>query len=370
MKSRLPLALMAASASLLGACVTSSPAPVPPVSSPSVAPAAPSATPSVAASALPSVAPSAATGIDWASGQVFKSYDFEAVAGIHFNPYLNQFIVLDAEGEAISPRRYLARKFQADGTYVSTVDLAPEGRVAPDAVDGVTFDASGTPVYAYRNDGAFSLLKLVTSTVVAADRYPLDAVEWAGPSALRADGVLLHVALLNLDPDKRDEARRMGRTPDMLGGTIYYATAEEDEPPKALFQVADPFVPTRAMAFSSSGDLYLAGQTSAGGFALKRLTSDQSIVDVAALPARPEAMWARPEGGVYLAWEVTGAPARIAYVDTQSTLQGETEIRLKDGGFLAQVEGLTFDNQRRPVMTASGFDAAGRRVSGMFTFTQ
>jgi hypothetical protein len=294
-------------------------------------------------------------------------YDFEGIGGIHYNPYLDQLSVIDAVDDNTS-RRYQMRKFRADGTYISTVSLAPADEEAPDAVDAMTFDPSGAPLFSYRKDGEFRLLKLLTATVQRAERYPLNAAAWAGPSALGAAGVDIRVALLNLDVKDRDDARRRGLVPTMTGGAISIGIAEEDEPPTALFQVADPFVPTRVMAFAPNGDLFLGGQTTTG-FGLKRIKPDQTIDDLGAVPARPEGMWPRPAGGVYFAWETNSStPARLVATDPAGTRGAEQELRLANGGFLSEITGLTVDKQGRALVAGSGFDGSNQRVSGVFVF--
>lgn len=356
----------------LSACVSAPPAVTPTSPSPSPsATAVASATPtgqSPTPAASPSAAP-AAGAFNWSAGRLLKSYNFTRVDGIAFNPYLNQIYVLDGLDEAVTSRGLQLRKFQADGAYLSTVSLAMEGEAAPDAVDAIAFDPAGTPVYSHRDAlGAFALRKLFTSTVAGAGRYPLAGTEWAGPTALHFDREFLSVALLGLDPEKRDEARRTGVTPSMTGGNIQFGVAEEGEPSQVLFQVPDPFAPTRAMAFASTGDLYLAGQTGEAGFAVKRLKKDQSLQDIGGLADRPFGMWSGPEGDVYLSHETAGAPARLRRVDAGGQLGPEMELRLEAGGFLYQVKGLAFDRQGNPLLTGVGFDADSRRVSGIYTF--
>jgi hypothetical protein len=186
---------------------------------------------------------------------------------------------------------------------------------------------------------------------------------------LRADGADLSVALLNLDVDDRDDARRRGVTPVMTGGNISVGVAEENEVPTALFQIPDPFLPTRALAFAPSGDLFVAGQATGGGFGLKRIKIDRAVEDLASLPARPEGMWSRPGGGVYLAWEPGGSvAARLLAVDAAGKLGPEQEFRLNGGGYLSEIEGITFDKQGRAIVAGSGFDATNQRISGVFVF--
>lgn len=361
----------------LAACAAPAVAPgAAPTPSPSVSPGSATASPPVAAapSAAPSAVPTADSaspaGFSWTDGELWKAFDFKGVGGLYRNPLVNQILVVDAEREDTTTDRYVLRKFQADGSYVSAVSLAPEGAEAPDAVDDMAFDASGTPLYAYRDDGAFSLRKLLTATVTLADRYPVHSVEWAGPVALRAEGELLSVAVLRLDPEKREEALRNGVTPGMTGGSIYFSRAEEDEAADPLFQVPDPFFPTRSMAFGRGGDLYLVGQTSAGGFGVKRLSADQRVTDVvAALPARPERIWVGPTGDLYMLHENGGLPSEIWRYTPDGRFVGDTELRLKTGAVLNQVEGLTFDSEGRALVAGVAFDAAGKRVTGIFRFS-
>lgn len=369
MTLKTPLAALAM-ATLLGACVAA-PSPVAP-SSPSPSPTTtPAATPSPIATAAPvSPSPTPVPGdvVDWQSGAPLIRYDFEELSGLYYNPYLDQVNVIDRIDLLTAPR-YQLKKFRADGTYLSTVSLAPEDDDAPQMVDAMTFDPSGVPLFSYREDGEFRLMKLFTSTVLPAERYPLNRAAWGGPSALSAQGVNIRVALLSLDVDVRDEAKRRGVTPSMTGGSISVGIAEEDEPPAALFQVADPFLPTRALAFAPAGELFLAGQTSGGSFGLKRIKPDQAIEDLGTLPARPEGMWTRPAGGVYFAWEPGGStPARLMAADAAGKLGTEQELRLKDGGFLSEVEGIAFDKQGRALVSGAGFDAGNQRIKGVFVF--
>jgi hypothetical protein len=361
-------------ATLLGACVAAPSGPISPATPspvPSTAASAPLASSTPVPTAVPTSTPAPSEAVDWQAGQPLTQYDFEGLHGVYYNPYLDQLNVIDAVNDDVTVPRYLLRKFRADGSYMSTVELAPADEDAPDAVDAMTFDPSGAPLFSYRDDGEFRLMKLFTSTVLRAEGYPLNGAAWGGPSALRANGANLSVALLNLDVDDRDDARRRGVTPVMTGGSLNIGVAEEDEQPSALFQVADPFVPTRALAFSPAGDLFVGGQAAGGGFGLKRIKLDQSIEDLGQLPARPEGMWTRPAGGVYLAWEPGGsAAARLLAADAAGKLGAEQELRLSAGGFLTEIEGIAFDKQGRAIVAGSGFDATNQRISGIYVFAK
>ena len=81
-------------------------------------------------------------------------------------------------------------------------------------------------------------------------------------------------------------------------------------------------------------------------------------------------MWADSEGGLYLADEPNGGVAHLSHFDAAGHLGEPVELRLKDGGFLNKVEGLTIDAQGRAILTGTGFDAANHTLTGMFVFSR
>jgi hypothetical protein len=266
---------------------------------------------------------------------------------------------VDTEVNSTTSPRYKLAKFNPDGSAVSTFSLAPEGGKAPSAVSGIAFQLRGSPLYAYRDDDAFKLLKLSTATVTVGDRYPIFDLPKAGPATLRNQGDVLYEAVVSLDPNSTEKT----------GGSLTFAQSEEDKTPRALFQIPDPFFPTTRMAFAPNGDLYLAGPIRGGGLSIKRLKADKTLDDVSiALSAVPDGLWVGPDGDLYLAQDGLATPAIVKRYGADGQLKGQSEVKPKDGGFVANVRGLAFDSQGRILMAVAGFDSAGRSLKTVLSF--
>lgn len=322
--------------------------------SPAASQAPATATPSEVPSASPSVASFSLT-----SGEVIGAGQLTNPAGIFYEAGTGTLYVSDAETTSIVSPRYLLRRFKTDGTATGAFQLAPDGGTPPTAVDAVAFQLRGTPIYAYRKDDAFQLLKLATATVTVGDRYPLFDLKKAGVVALGNKGDVLFEAAVAFDPDKTEKTN----------GSLYFAQSEEDKTPKALFSIPDPFTPTTRMAFNTDGELYLAGPNPGGGLGLKRLAADQSLKDVPiTLGSVPDGLWVGPGGDLYMSYNSIGSPAKVRRYGADGKFKGETEVKLKNGGFLDNIRGLAFDAQGTVYMTASGYDPAGTLIRAMVRF--
>lgn len=333
-------------------------APVPSAGAASSAPAVPSPVPSV-------------SGFTWAPGKLLKAYDFKGVAGIYYALAETAFYVIDAVTSDQTPRRYLVRKFNQDGTFQAAYKLAPAGKLDPRAVDGMAFDRRGIPFYTYNdfdpdvyrqenNDRTWSLRKLITATVLPADRLPSNALSRAGVSTLTADGDVFTLGVLRLDPDKAVTGNRK----------LTYVRAEEDQQPQAITSFDDPFEPTTLMTSSPTGTIFASGPLKAGGFGIKKVGVDQQLADFATVDALPKGMWAGAKGELYTSTETTSKAAKVRKYSPDGKLLGETEVTLADGSYLLRVAGLTFDLTGRAIVTGSGFDAQKQPMSGIFVFTE
>jgi hypothetical protein len=177
--------------------------------------------------------------------------------------------------------------------------------------------------------------------------------------------------VVSLDPEKRKEAKRQNVTPDRTGGNIQYARTEEDEVPQALFTVPDPFKPTRFIAAEPDGTTWLTGTKPEGGFGLKRLEADKSLTDVpVSLPGSPDGLFADGRDGVYLVKNYAGGAAQVTRVGDDGSVQGPWEVRLKSGGYLAEITGMARDASGHLIVGGNGFDAGNARVSGLYSFSQ
>lgn len=367
MKARVLLTLAA-----LAVAACSQPAPqVPPVTtSPSPSSAAPqpsasasSAAPSPAASATPA----APTGLGLGEGEALKPYGFNWIDGIYRDEARDQLYVVDAQNKTDTPRRYLVRKFQMDGTFISTISLTPEGGEVPDAIDGIAFDQRGIQFFNYREDETFRLMKLITAAVVPVNQtdHPLSFLDRAGPSALAPDDAEMLVAAVNLTRDGEAEREQE----EVKGGQLTVGRAEEGEAPTLLFNIPDPLEPTVRMAFSPEGDLFLAGPNKQGQQALVRVKQDRSVATVATgFPAVPDRLVFAPSGDVVLAFDSTTSAAALRLVGPNGEAKGEASLTLKDNGYLTTVQGVTFDAEGRMIVAGRGFNGARETVSGLFRF--
>lgn len=293
------------------------------------------------------------------NGIPFGQPSLENPAKIFVESGTGSVYVVDTEINSPTAPKYLLRKLSYQGAQVATFHLAPDGGTPPTAVDSIAFQLRGTPIYAYRKDDTFQLLKLATATVTVGDRYPINNLPKAGPVALGNQGDVLLEAVLSYDPDKTEK----------VNGSLYFAQSEEDKTPKALFSIPDPFAPTSAMAFSPSGDLYLLGSKNGSGLGVKRLKSDKTLEDVALpLSAIPDGFWIGPDGDLYLSTNGVANPAVVRRFDASGKPEGESEVRLKDGGFVSAIRGMAFDAQGHILMTVSGYDKDNQPLKSVIAF--
>jgi hypothetical protein len=311
---------------------------------------------------VPSATASPAGALDLTRGKLLRTYDLKGVGGLYYDLGRDQIAVIDARDDDETPRHYLLRRFNRDGSFDVAIDLNRPDEEAPEAVDGFAFDLAGVPAFTYLEDETFSLRRLYTATVLDATRLPATTLERAGLSALGADGDVFTLGVIRLDPDagKGDTKVR----------DILYVRAEEDEAPEALFRIPDPFAPTTRMAMGPGGVLYLAGPTPAGSLAIKRLTKDQKLEDVPIpLPRIPEHMWMGPAGNLYLVTETTGnEPATVRAYTPSGQLVGESAVTLADGQKVYAVDGLTFDREGKPLLAGSAIAADLKITTGLFAF--
>lgn len=329
--------------------------------SPSAAAASPVPSPSATEpSASPSAAPSG--GFTLANGKLLRTYDFQGIGGLHFDRGRNQIVVIDAQDDDETPRKYLMRRFERSGAFDAAIPLNMADEDPPEAVDGFAFDLAGVPVFTYRDEEEVSLRRLYTATVQIAQRLPIVSFERAGLAAVGTDGDVITFGAVRYDPDalKGDTRER----------TIQYARAEEDKDAEGLFRIPDPFEPTVRMAVGPGGVLYLMGPTKAGTLELKALTKDQQLTTLPVPLARiPDHLWVDPAGDLYLASESTGnEPARIRRIKPDGTLVGEVEVVLADGRKVFAIDGLTWDLQGKPLLAGTAIAADLRTQTGIFTF--
>ena len=364
----------------LAACA---PAPQPvapqPTASPDAgaSPAPASAGPSAAASATPSASPTAspttslapssvpsAAGYDLTAGKVLRKYDFQGLAGLHYDFSRDQLWVVDAVNDKLTPPRYLARRFGRDGTFDATIDLNKVGEQAPEAVDGFAFDLSGVPAFTFRDrNDRFNLRRIYTATVEDATRLPSSSVERGGIAALAADGNVFTLGTLSLDPDVVSEF-------DTKDREILYSRGAEELDPEAIFRIKDPLAPTSRMAMAPGGELYLFGPVPGGALGVKRLDKTQALVDLPISLARiPDRVWIAPNGDLLLSEDSTGStPAKIRQFTSAGTLVGETEVRLADGQMVFRVSGLTFDARGKVVIAGIAIAPDLVTTTGLFSY--
>ncbi|MEB3328239.1 MAG: hypothetical protein VKQ33_03285 [Candidatus Sericytochromatia bacterium] len=357
----------------LAACAAPPPPPgVVPSAGPTAAPgerpasAAPaSATPSGAATAspVPTATPAGPALPSLATGSLLRRYDFKGLGGLHYDRAGDVLHVIDAVNDDVTPRRYLLRRFKRDGTFEVAVGLGLEDEQAPDAVDGYAFGAFGTPFYTYREDERLVLRRLYTATPRDAEDFPSYRTARAGVAALRAEGTVLTMALLRLDAEEK--AARTTNKRD-----IVYVQADPERDPLAVFQVPDPFVPTRRLALAPGGALYLLGATRGGTLGAKRLDATQQLTDVAlGLTRMPDLVTFDAAGRLWLAYNSTGAePATVAVHDPTGALLRSQPVTLADGARVYDVRGLVFDRAGVPLLAGSAIYADLRRVHGIFEF--
>jgi hypothetical protein len=182
-------------------------------------------------------------------------------------------------------------------------------------------------------------------------------------AALRVDGTVVTLATLRLDPDEK-----AAKTTNMR--FVTYVQGDPERDPGAVFQVADPFVPTRRMALGPDGRLYLFGATTGGQLGVKRLDAAQQLVDLPiALSRMPDLVTFDPAGRLWLAYNTTGSePATVAVHDPSGALVGTLPVTLADGAKVFQVRGLAFDRAGIPLIGGSAITSDLRTVHGIFEF--
>lgn len=354
----------------------------PPAASPSAsatASEAPGATPTPATSSAPAttapsatVAPTATPALLWSNGKELRPYDFKGLGGVYYEEAQNQLYVIDGVDDNVTPRRYLVREFNIDGTFIGAFHLAPTGKDDPDHVDGMAFDRRGLPFYIYRDDDGFQkssgtnlpsfwgVYELITASVVEPSGLPFHPLTRAGVGTLASDGDTFTLGYLALDPDRAVTTHK-----------VAYSRAEENQQPEALFNIDDPFAPTTLMAASTDGQLYFAGPLpNSGGFRIKRLDAQQHQADFATLDSLPQGMWCDAQGDVYVAFDETSKPAVVRKYKPDGTLIGQTDVKLADGSYLVHISGLTIDEQGHRIVTGNGLDANNKSIQGLFTFTE
>gem|GEM_PF-4601040 len=348
----------------LGAIAACNPMPPPqsPVASPvPVAPAsvAPSAQTPVA-TATPSPTPSAWT---LSTAKRLGRYDFEGIGGVHYAPALDELFVIDGVNSDRTPRRYLLRRFTRAGVFRSVTALQREGEKAPDQVEGVAFDLRGTLFYTWVEDEALKLNKLFTAAIVSADRLPVTAAPRVGFATLGAQGDVVTLGMLKYDIEEKTRKTTNKRR-------VAYVRGEEDETPEAIFDIDDPFAPTRALRVGPDGDLYVMGLKAGGGAGFGLLGKDQQWREVSiSVPGFPDRFWVGPNGDWYLAQDGTGATAaRLRRFSKQGLPLGETSLQVSEGNTVLRVLGLCFDVAGVPIMALETLGRAGQTDQGLYVF--
>jgi hypothetical protein len=300
---------------------------------------------------------------DLGAGALLRRYDFKGIGGLHYDRAGDALHVIDAVNDDVTPRRYMLRRFKRDGSFEVAVGLALEDEEAPDAVEGYAFGAFGTPFYTYREDERLVLRRLYTATPRDAVDFPSYQTPRAGLAALRAEGTVLTLAAVRLDVDEKAAKTTNKRT-------ITYTQADPERDPLAIFQLPDPFVPTRRMAIGPGGALYLLGATQGGALAAKRVDATQQLTDVPlGLTRMPDLVTFDPAGRLWLAYNSTGAdPATVAVHAPDGTLVRSQPVVLADGARVYEVRGLDFDRAGTPLVGGSAIYPDLRTVHGIFEF--
>jgi hypothetical protein len=298
-----------------------------------------------------------------ADGKTLRRYDFKGIGGLYVDPSGGALHVLDAVNEDVTPRRYMLRRFKRDGTFEVAVGLGLEEEQAPDAVDGYAFGAFGTPFYTHRDDERLVLRRLYTATPRDAVDFPGYQTPRAGLAALRAEGTVVTLATLRLDPEEK-----LAKTTNKR--FITYVQADPEREPTAIFQVPDPLVPTRRMALGPGGALYLLGTTASGSLGCKRLEPTQQLSDVAlGLTRMPDLVTVDPAGRLWLVYNSTGAePATVAVHEPGGALLRSQPVTLADGGRVFEVRGLAFDRAGVPLVGGRAMYSDLSTVHGIFEF--
>jgi hypothetical protein len=297
------------------------------------------------------------------AGQILRRYAFKGLGGLHVDPASNGLYILDAASDDVTPRRFVLRRFQRDGTFEVAVALGLEGEKAPDAVDGMAFGAYGTPFYLYRDDERLVLRRLYTATPRDVAGFPSYLTPRAGLAALGGQGRVLTLGVLRLDPEEKTIKTRKKRE-------VVFVQADPEGDPVAIFNVPDPFEPTVRMAVGPGGVLHLFGADQAGRLGCKRLGADQALTDLPLGLARmPDTVAFDPQGRLWLAYNSLGSePASLDIHDGTGARLGRFPVRLDDGARVFQVAGLAFDRAGVPLVAGRAMYDDLRTVEGVFEF--
>lgn len=359
--------LFAATCLLVAACA---PAPQAPVTAGSAAPAT---TPT--ASTAPSAAPGTASATATPAASLFAlspgvsaaTYAFKSIGGVYFDAALQQIVVVDTLHLSASPHLYHLLKFGADGSFLAANSLAPASNPDPDTVGGMAFDLTGRAYYGYHNGEAWQLDQLVSATVQQATALPLNTLERSGPSTVGAQGNIVNVAAVWLDPTVKTPLEHQTKT----GGNIDISRKDvgTTKPPLTIIQVPDPLWPTVLMGFDGQGNLLVCGPLQQGGFAVKRIAPDKTVSTVPlGLTAMPDGMWVAPDGTIYTTMNTQGQAATIRQYAANGTLRGQTALKLEGGGYLYHIGGVAFDSKGNLLIGGDGYDANGTAITAVYSF--
>jgi hypothetical protein len=300
---------------------------------------------------------------DLTRGKLLRAYDFKGIGGLKVEPGTQELHVIDASSDDVTPRRYLLRRFERDGRFLAAVRLSVEDEKEPDAVDGYVFGAFGAPFYTYREAERFVLRRLYTATPRDAVQFPGHAIERAGLAALGADGAVITLAALRLDPEEKTARTTRSRR-------ISYTRAEPDRDPIAIFGLDDPFAPTVRMAMGPEGRLWLFGNTPDGRLGVKLLEANQALTDLpVALPKHPDRVAFDAKGRCWMAFGTTGdVPASVEVRAPGGELLGRQAVTLADGAKVFEIEGLAFDAVGTPLIAGRAIDRNLVVQRGIFEF--
>lgn len=326
---------------------------VSPIASDSPSPTA-SATP--AAPSTPNPKPSARVSV-----RLLREYDFKGVVAMAVDPYQRQIHVVDGlDGSAVAAR-YGLKRFSRDGRFLAGVDLHREGERAPDAVNGYVVDRSGLPHFLYQDDEAITLRRLYTATVLDRTDFPVYQVPRAGLAALRADGDVLTLGALSLDPEEKALKTRNKRE-------IWLAQAEPGETPLTLVKVEDPFTVVTRMAAGPGGTLYVAGALPGGKKEVQRLDAGGQWT---ALPGTegqsPDRMVVSPGGTLWCFYFSTGnAAARWVQYGADGLATAEGELKTPDGEPVLRLSSVAFESETQWLATGLLQQAGATTLTGLF----
>jgi hypothetical protein len=323
-----------------------------PTGMPTATPQPVASTAPVSSSPSPSMAPSPMFSLT--GGKEFGSDSLKGPNSAYHDTAQGQIYVVDVEDPKATTARYGLRRIRQDGTFLSSGTLVPAGGNAPTAVDGLAVDNRGIPILIHRDGDRFRLLKTIGASILPADRYPVFDLPKAGPAALAVAGAMVTVAAVNLDPDKTERT----------GGSIFYGRGEDDKTPERIYQLPDPLFPTTRMTVTPSGQLFIVGPTRDGKLSMMKVTPDKEVEAVPySLPAIPDSLWAGPDNDIYVVWNSGSQPARVTRLDANGAVKGESEVRLKDGGYLTRVTSMSFSPEGRALVVGSGFTAGGKALT-------